>query len=232
MEKISRSFVKAFTWRALATLTTFGLVFVVSGSFTLALSVGLLDVIVKLLVYVFHERVWDKVKWGKKSGRVLWFTGLSGAGKTTIVNLLKPVLEKRGENVVVLDGDQIREIFPNTGFTKKERDAHVKRVGYMATLMAKSGATVLCALISPYDAPRKEVREVAGDLFTLIWVYAPIESCINRDPKGLYKKALAGEIKNFTGVSQKYEEPEDYDIRIDTVLMKEEEVINRLKKIV
>ena len=112
MEKISRSLVKAITWRFLATLTTFGLVFFVSGNITLAVSVGILDVIAKVLVYIFHERLWGKIRWGKSTGRVIWFTGLSGAGKSTIVQHLKPILEKRGENVVVLDGDEIRNVFP------------------------------------------------------------------------------------------------------------------------
>ena len=191
----------------------------------------MLDIIVKIVAYIGHEQIWHRIKWGKSKGRILWFTGLSGAGKTTIVEALKPELEKRGHQVVILDGDIIREIFPNTGFSKADRNAHIKRVGYTATLMASNGITVLCALISPYNESRKAVRDMAGDLFKLYYVSAPIEVCIKRDPKGLYQKVLKGEIKGFTGIDAPYEVPGDSDTILDDFITVDEAVKIVLKSV-
>jgi adenylyl-sulfate kinase len=144
-------------------------------------------------------------------GAVLWFTGLSGAGKTTLATSVAAELSARKCAVELLDGDELRAfVTAGLGFTREDRDTNVRRIGYIARLLAKHGVIVLVAAISPYRATRDELRaasERAGHAFLEIFVNAPLETVTARDVKGLYKRALAGEIANFTGVSDPYEPP-------------------------
>lgn len=153
---------------------------------------------------------------------VLWFTGLSGSGKSTISEKVYPALKERGYRVEHLDGDAIREIFPTTGFSKEERNAHVKRVGYIASRLQAHDVFVIGSFISPYQEARDFVRDLCED-FVEIHISTPLEVCEERDVKGLYAKARSGEIKNFTGISDPYEEPEDPELRIDTTDITPEE---------
>ncbi|MGC8544330.1 adenylyl-sulfate kinase [Athalassotoga sp.] len=152
-----------------------------------------------------------------KSGFVLWFTGLSGSGKTT----LSLEVEKRLKNIGIpyvqrLDGDIVRkELTKDLGFSKADRDENIRRVGFVAKLLSDNGIPTLCAFISPYKDVRNEVRQKCSN-FIEIFVYCPLKTLIERDPKGLYKKALDGEIKGFTGIDDPYEPPENPEITIDT----------------
>ncbi len=148
-------------------------------------------------------------------GAVLWFTGLSGAGKSTIAARVHESLATRGERLEYLDGDVIRDRFPMTGFTRDARDAHVQRVGFMASRLEHHGVIVICALISPYAATRNSVREMCRN-FIEIHVATPLEECEKRDVKGLYKRARSGEISNFTGIDDPYEPPAAPEVEIDT----------------
>ncbi len=141
---------------------------------------------------------------------ILWFTGLSGAGKSTIANLVETKLHARGAHTALLDGDNVRHgLNKDLGFTAADRVENIRRIGEVAKLMTDVGLVVLCSFISPFRAERRLVRDTAADgEFIEIFVEAPLETVIARDPKGLYKRALAGEIKNFTGVDQAYEAPE------------------------
>jgi len=145
---------------------------------------------------------------------ILWFTGLSGAGKSTIANLVETKLHARGVHTALLDGDNVRHgLNKDLGFTAADRVENIRRVGEVAKLMTDVGLIVLCSFISPFRAERRLVRETAGTgEFIEIFVDTPLETAIARDPKGLYKKALAGQIKNFTGVDQPYERPEDPEL--------------------
>jgi len=216
-ERKTRSIVKTLSWRILATLTTICLVYVFTGKFMIAASIGGIEVVLKLILYFFHERVWDKVKYGRQANEpfVLWLTGLSGAGKSTIANKLYPMIKAKGFKVERLDGDVVREIFPHTGFTKEDRDNHVKRIGYLASLLEKNGVTVICSFVSPYREARRFVRGLCRN-FVEVYVNPPLEVCEQRDVKGLYKKARSGEIKNFTGIDDPYEPPEAPELDIDT----------------
>jgi adenylyl-sulfate kinase len=144
-------------------------------------------------------------------GFTLWFTGLSGAGKTTLTNEIVPQLKARGVKVEVLDGDEVRtNLSKGLGFSKEDRDTNIRRIGYVARLLARNGVGVIVAAISPYRDIRDEVRrdiEANGATFIEVFVKASLETLVQRDVKGLYKKAIAGEIANFTGVSDPYEEP-------------------------
>lgn len=153
-------------------------------------------------------------------GFTLWFTGLSGAGKTTLTNEIVPQLKARGVKVEVLDGDEVRtNLSKGLGFSKEDRDTNIRRIGYVARLLARNGVGVIVAAISPYKEIRDEVRkdiEDNGATFIEVFVKASLDTLVQRDVKGLYKKAIAGEIANFTGVSDPYEAPENPEILVSS----------------
>ena len=162
-------------------------------------------------------------------GFTLWFTGLSGAGKTTISQLVEQELELRRNRLEILDGDVVREnLSKGLGFSKEDRDTNIRRIAFVADLLSRNGVPVITAAISPYRETRDEARELMGDRFIEVFVKASVEVCIDRDPKGLYKKALAGEIKEFTGVSDPYEEPLNPEIVLDTEAESPEESAAKL----
>src|SRR5262245_24373965 len=154
----------------------------------------------------------------ERSGAVLWFTGLSGSGKTTIAQEVCRELERQGIAVEYLDGDVIRSVFPNTGFSRTDRDAHIRRVGFLASRLEHHGVVVIAALVSPYRDSRDFVRWICRD-FVEIHVSTPLELCESRDVKGLYAKARRGEIRQFTGIDDPYEVPLRAELTIDTSLV-------------
>ena len=152
-----------------------------------------------------------------RKGFILWFTGLSGSGKSTLAQYLTPILKERGCNVEVLDGDEVREnLSKGLGFSKEDRDTNIRRIGYVAGLLSRNGTCAITAAISPYAAVRDEVRASTEATFVEVYVEAPLEVVEERDTKGLYKKARAGEIKNFTGISDPYEAPENAEVTVHT----------------
>jgi adenylyl-sulfate kinase len=151
-----------------------------------------------------------------QDGFCLWFTGLSGAGKSTIANLVVAELEARGHRVELLDGDEVREhLSKGLGFSKEDRDTNIRRIGFVAGLLARNGVVAVTAAISPYRSVRAEVRGWIEN-FVEIHVATPLEDCEARDVKGLYARARAGTIPEFTGVSDPYETPENPEITIET----------------
>ena len=152
-------------------------------------------------------------------GFVCWFTGLPGSGKTCIAEALAKKLRKYGLKVEILDGDWVRKtINVDTGFTFEERRRHLLRVAWIARLLARNGIIVLCSFVSPYKSVRAEIRKIVEEEapFIEVFVKCSLQEAIRRDPKGLYRKALKGEIKNMTGINDPYEEPENPEIIIDT----------------
>ncbi|MEO8200431.1 MAG: 3'(2'),5'-bisphosphate nucleotidase CysQ [Gemmatimonadota bacterium] len=160
-------------------------------------------------------------------GVVLWFTGLSGSGKSTIAAKVVEELSRRGAQVEYLDGDNIRDIFPSTGFTRPDRDAHIRRVGYMASRLEAHGVIAVTSLVSPYAESREFVRKLSRN-FQEIYVSTPYEECERRDVKGLYARARRGEIKNFTGLDDPYEPPVNPELVIDTRNTSVEEAVRQV----
>ena len=153
------------------------------------------------------------------TGFTLWFTGLSGAGKTTIAEVVAPELERRGLRVEWLDGDVVRtHLTKGLGFSKEDRDTNIERIGWVAARLTRHGAAVVVSAISPYEATRRTARELVEEFgaFVEVYVATSVEECERRDVKGLYEKARTGEIPEFTGVSDPYEEPVDPELRIET----------------
>lgn len=149
-------------------------------------------------------------------GFTLWFTGLPSSGKSTLSSQVEGVLLERGLNVEVLDGDEARKCLTDgLGYSKEDRDRNVRRIGYVCKLLTRNGVVAIAAAISPYAALRDEVRKDVGR-FVEVYVNTPLEVLLERDVKGMYKKALAGEIKNFTGVSDPYEPPEKPEVVVET----------------
>jgi adenylylsulfate kinase len=158
---------------------------------------------------------------------VLWFTGLSGSGKSTIAVRVYQDLLDRGVAAEYIDGDALREVFPNTGFTRAEREEHLRRTGYMASRLAAHGITVIASFVSPYRESREFIRKLCGN-FVEIYVATPLDECERRDVKGLYARARRGEIQNFTGIDDPYEPPEHPELILDTRVVSVDESVAKV----
>ena len=158
---------------------------------------------------------------------VLWFTGLSGSGKSTIAERVHQQLRQRGTDVEYIDGDALREVFPKTGFTREEREEHLRRTGYMASRLAAHGVTVIASFVSPYRESREFIRRLCPG-FVEIYVATPLEECERRDVKGLYARARRGDIRNFTGIDDPYEAPEHPELTLDTRALSVDQCVGRV----
>ena len=209
--------IKTISWLLLTIITTIFVAYLITKNIHAAFYIGGIELFVLFILYFVHEKIWYKLKYnnGKIKPAVIWFTGLSGSGKSTMAVQVYKRLKKRGLNVEHLDGDKVREIFPNTGFTKNDRNTHIKRVGYLAGKLEKNGIIVIASFISPYKESRDFVRNLCNN-FVEIYVSTPLEECERRDTKGLYAKARNGEIKNFTGIDAVYEKPENSELTINS----------------
>lgn len=219
-----RSIVKGVSWRILATTTTIIIVYVFFGSLNLAIAAGFLETVFKVLLYWLHERVWFKVRWGRKKIKPfnLWFTGLPLSGKTTIADMVYRELKKLDIPLERLDSKDIRDIMPNIGFLREDRNQHIQRIGHLIKTLQNNSISTVASFVSPYSESRKTIRNMVKNNI-VVYVKATIESCQERDYKGVYQQAYAGKIKNFTGVSDVYEEPQNSEIEIDTEITSPQE---------
>ena len=172
-------------------------------------------------------------------GFVVWLTGLPASGKTTIVRRVSEYLQSRGFKVEILDGDEVRRwLSPEAGFSREDRERHLRRVAYVSRLLARNGVAVLASFVSPYRNVREEARKIIeseGLKFIEVYVKCSLEECIRRDPKGLYRKALKGEIRDMTGIQDPYEEPLNPEVIVDSENEKPdlcaEKIISKLREL-
>jgi adenylylsulfate kinase len=191
-------------------------VLIFTGRLTLAVTVGCLEVIAKMILYFVHERFWDRIRYGKEEtpAFILWFTGLHASGKRELAGRVYGELVKAGLKVERIDSRDVRPLFPETGFSPEEVNLHIKRSGHLAAMLEKNGVIVVASFLSPYRESREFIREVAGN-FIEVYMNTTSEDCARRDPKGNYHKARAGEFKYFPGVDVAYEAPANPEITID-----------------
>jgi len=211
-----RSVIKSISYRFLTTLATVALVLIFTGRVDIAFTVGGLEFIIKMMIYFSHERLWDKIKWGKQEIQpcVVWITGLSGAGKTSIAKKVAEKLREKKLKTDHLDGETVRNIFPKTGFSRAEVNEHIKRVGFLASKLESRGVFVVASFLSPFRESRDFVRGVCNN-FIEVYLSTPIEICEKRNSKKLYSRARKGEIKNLPGVDVQYEKPDNPELIID-----------------
>ena len=215
-ETKKRSILKALSWRTWATITTAIIVFVFTGELALAVTVGFLEVFAKMGLYFFHERLWQKIRFGKKEipSFVLWFTGLPASGKKAVADKVYQELLKNDLKVERLDSHDVRPLFPETGFSPPEVNRHVKRAGHLCSMLEKNGVIVVASFVSPYAESRRFARSVATK-FVEVYMKSTVESCEQRDEKGHYAKARRGEYQNFPGVDAVYDAPEHAEITVE-----------------
>lgn len=234
-ETKKRSVLKAISWRTWATITTAILVFIFTGEFALAVTIGFLEVFAKMGLYFFHERLWQKISFGKKEipSFVLWFTGLPASGKKVVADRVYQELKKQKLKVERLDSHDVRPLFPETGFSPIEVNRHVKRAGHLCSMLEKNGVIVVASFVSPYLKSREFARQQAN-IFVEVYMQTTPESCEKRDKKGHYQKAHQGEFNNFPGVDVDYEESQypELVIDIDNTTMEQaaEKIINYLRR--
>ncbi len=216
-ETHTRSIVKGISWRVIATTTTIIIVYFFFGRLDLAIAAGMIETVLKVGLYWAHERAWFKVRWGKKKIEPfnLWFTGLPLSGKTTIADAVFKELEKLHIPLERLDSKEIREVIPDIGFTREDRNRHMHRIGHLIKTLQNNSISTVSSFVSPYKESRKAIREMVKNNI-VVYVKADIETCKKRDTTGKYEKALKGEYQNFTGVNDVYEEPQYAEIIIDT----------------
>lgn len=236
MESRKRSLAKTISWRLLATLVTIFLSYIWLREWWASISLGIAANAVKMLLYYVHERGWNLTDWGRVSatadpkGFTIWFTGLPSSGKSTIADAVAERLKEKGLKVERLDADIIRKhLWRELGYSKEDRDENIRRATFLAKLLTRNGVAVLTSFISPYQELRDYARREIGD-FVEVYVECPVEVCAERDAKGLYKKALAGEIQNFTGVSDPYEEPLNPEVALRSDKETLEECISKTTK--
>lgn len=212
-----RSIAKGISWRFIATTTTIIIVYFFFGRLDLAIAAGMIETVLKVGLYWGHERVWHKVRWGNQKIEPfnLWFTGLPLSGKTTIADKVYNELEKLQIPLERLDSSELRNLIPNIGFSRGDRNRHMHRIGHLIKTLQNNSISTVASFVSPYTESRKAIREMVKNN-VIVYVKANIESCKERDYKGKYKKALSGEYQNFTGVNDVYEEPKHAEIVIDT----------------
>lgn len=230
----ARTIGKTVTWRITATITTMALVLIFTGDISMALEIGLLEWIAKMLFYYLHERGWDKIKWGKTQipSFVLWISGIPRSGKTTLGNLVYGELQKLELPIQRLDSHDVRPLFPETGFSKNEVDNHIKRVGHLASMLEKNGIISVASFVSPYQESRLFARKQCKN-FIEVYLRTTVDQAKKYDDYNLYEKAEKGDLKNFPGVDIPFEESEKSQLVLDMETMDlhqaKDEVMNYLK---
>lgn len=234
-ETNTRSIIKGFSWRFFATGTTVIIVYAFFGRLDLAIAAGIAETVSKVFLYYVHEKIWQRVRWGRKKIEPfnLWFTGLPLSGKTTIADLVFEKLQKYDLPIERIDSKDVRELIPDIGYSREDRNRHMHRIGHLIKTLQKNSISTVASFVSPYRESRKAIREMVKNN-VVVYVKADIETCKQRDYKGVYAKALKGELQNFSGINDVYEEPQHAEITVDTDTTSAEEaaeqIVRYLKK--
>lgn len=237
MTLFMRRLMKAISWRIIGFISLTIITFLLTGSWMLSGSVSLLHSLNQIILYYFHEKMWDRFKCGKLGGVAVQMTGLSGAGKTTIALKLKELLELKGFEVEIVDGDEYRKnLCSDLGFSKKDRIENIRRLAFVSHKLSGQGKISIIAAINPYEEARKFLKSYSNKHITA-FINAPLQTVIDRDTKGLYKKALKDKndpeyLPNFTGISDTFEDPTDPDIVINTDQESVDESAKKLEKFI
>lgn len=216
-----RNIAKAASWKTIGFITLSVLTYLITGSLKQMTYIAILYHLCMLMAYMFHERLWDKILWGKTKGLAIQMTGMSGSGKSTLTKLVSKRLKKKGLLVEIIDGDEYRaNLCSDLGFSKEDRNANIRRLGFVSKVLSRNNVITIIAAINPYDEIRKELIEKDKNLKT-VYIKCKLETLIDRDVKGLYKRALLPDghpdkVYNFTGISDPFEEPVDADLVINT----------------
>lgn len=232
-----RKLSKSISWRIIGFISLTIITFLLTNSWKLSGSVSLLHSLNQIILYYFHEKVWDRIKWGKLGGVAVQMTGLSGAGKTTVALKVKEMLESKGFEVEIVDGDEYRKnLCSDLGFSKKDRIENIRRLSFVSHKLSGQGKISIIAAINPYEESRKFLKSYSSKHITA-YINAPLQTVIDRDTKGLYKRALKDKndpeyLPNFTGVSDTFEDPVDPDIIINTDKESVEESAKKLEKLI
>lgn len=215
-ETKKRSVLKAVSWRTWATITTAVLVFLFTGKFALALTIGFLELFAKMGLYFVHERFWQNIRYGKKEipSFVVWFTGLPASGKKELANAVYEKLAAMHLKVERIDGKDVRPLFPETGFSPDEVNRHIKRAGHLCAMLEKNGVIVVASFVSPFRESREFARSLSRR-FVEVYLRTTPDACEQRDTDGRYARAKSGEYRDFPGVHIDYEESESPEIVID-----------------
>ena len=232
-ETNQRSIVKGISWRVVATTTTIIIVYVFFGRLDLAIAAGMIETVLKVGLYWAHERAWFKVHWGKKRIEPfnLWFTGLPLSGKTTVADKVYTELEKLDIPIERIDSKDIRDLIPDIGYSREDRNRHMHRIGNLVRTLQNNSISTVASFVSPYKESRKAIREMVKNNI-VVYNKADIETCKERDYKGKYQRAISGELQNFPGINDVYEEPQHAEIIIDTDKMSADEAANLIAKYV
>ena len=230
-ETNGRSIAKGISWRLVATTTTIAIVYFFFERLDLAIAAGLVETVLKVGLFWAHERAWFRIRWGKKRVEPfnLWFTGLPLSGKTTIADAVFIELNKLDIPLERIDSKDIRDLIPDIGYTREDRNRHMHRIGNLIKTLQNNSISTVASFVSPYKESRRAIREMVKNN-VVVYVKADVQTCKDRDYKGVYAKALSGEFQNFPGVNELYEEPKHAEIIIDTDSTSVDEAVKTIVK--